>query len=79
MEFVTKAVFVATNNCELIKQVKQKKAIIKGKLNFFPPTQDKTRLPFYHPHPEHHTSGHQVVSSLGQQVGMQPFNSVLTW
>ena len=36
MEFVIKAVFVATNNCELIEQVGKKKSHYKGKTQFFP-------------------------------------------
>ena len=79
MEFVLNAVFVAANNCELIEQAK-KKVIIKEKVNFSPPTQGKKNcLPFYHTHPEYHTSGHQMVSSLGHQEDIQPFNSILTW
>lgn len=35
MEFVIKAVFVATNNCELIEQV-EKKNHYKGKTQLFP-------------------------------------------
>ena len=50
MEFVIKAVFVATNNCDLIEQVK-KKAIIKEKLNFFPPTQGKNLSSLLPPSP----------------------------
>ena len=39
MEFVLNVVFVATNNCELIEQVKR--SHYKGKTQLPPPTQGK--------------------------------------